>query len=87
MVVYKYVLPPSGGPIELPQGARILSVQTQNGQPQIWALVDPHAPRVSRTLIVKGTGHDGVDPDWLYHGTFQMLGGALVFHLFEETAS
>lgn len=65
-------------------GARILSVQVQNGVPCIWALVDTNSEKVTRILQCRGTGHDceGVIPD-RFVGTFQLHGGALVFHLFD----
>jgi hypothetical protein len=34
-----------------------------------------------------GTGHDMPDDPGQYVGTFQMHGGALVFHLFEVNAA
>lgn len=72
--------------LSLPKGARILSVQTQRGLPQLWALVDADAPTVQRRFRVFGTGHalpNGVIFD-TYLGTFQLHDGALVFHLFED---
>ena len=69
--------------LEMPAGAEILSVQIQNGVPQLWAVVDENAKKVFRTFYVRGTGHS---TDGLEHakfvGTFQMCSGALVFHLF-----
>lgn len=72
--------------VQMPEGARILSVQTQGGPiPMLWAVVDPTAPKVKRRLILRGTGHpmsleDAILP---FIGTFQLQGGALVFHLFD----
>jgi len=71
--------------IEMPVGARVLAVQMQNDQPCLWALVDPKAVKESRVFRVFGTGHpvpDGLPMDFV--GTFQMAGGALVWHLFES---
>lgn len=71
--------------ISMPQGARVLSVQEQNRTPCIWALVDPEAPKQTRRFRILGTGHDFPEADaYEYHDTFQMHGGALVFHLFER---
>lgn len=72
--------------MDLPKGAVVLSVQCQGEAPQLWARVDPSAPLEPRTFRVFGTGHPVADDLSLeFVGTFQMLGGSLVFHLFEET--
>jgi len=83
--VYKYEVPVGEHvDIEIPQGAEILSVQTQNDQPCIWALVDKRAPMERRKFRIAGTGHSIDNPNALtFIGTFQMHGGSLVFHLFE----
>lgn len=73
--------------IEMPQDAHILDVQTQQNAPVIWALVWPDAVKVRRTFRVIGTGHPVERAEDLeYIGTFQIHGGALVFHLFEVIA-
>ena len=72
--------------VRMPQGAKLLSAQTQNGQIQLWALVDPtYTERVNRMIAIRGTGHDvemalSVDK---FIGTVQTSGGALVWHLFD----
>lgn len=84
MKIFKYTIEPDAY-IEMPNGARILSVQVQNGVPVLWALVDPDAPLKRRDIRVYGTGHSirlEVE-DLEYLGTFQMHDGALVFHAFE----
>ncbi len=74
--------------IKMPIGARILCVQTQNGAPQIWALVDPLAPQIDRNLRIVGTGHEfEYDPLGTYIGTFQLPGLGLVFHAFDQGES
>lgn len=70
--------------ISLPAGAELLDVQNQFGTPQLWALVDPSASSSERTFRLAGTGHPIDESDGLFYvGSFQMQGGALVFHLFE----
>lgn len=70
--------------IEMPQGATLLAVQTQVGDPQLWALVNPDAPRVTRAFRVVGTGHYHPDERFGdYVGTYQLLNGGLVFHVFD----
>lgn len=68
--------------IPMPQGATVLSVAMQGAVPCIWARVDTEAALVKRAFCVRGTGHE-VGTVGAYVGTFQMAGGALVFHLFE----
>jgi len=72
--------------IEMPKGAELLTVQMQHGEPQLWASVDPQAPKVSRRIMVHGTGHP-VDLFNVYLATFQTMGGYLVFHVFDAGES
>lgn len=58
----------------------------QYGKPQIWALVDPQSPVVMRAFRLAGTGHpieERPGEKMQYINSFQIDGGALVFHLFE----
>jgi len=68
--------------LSLPQGAEVLSVGVQFGEPRMWVLVEPTAPVVERTFRVAGTGHH-ITGSLKFIGTFQLEGGALIFHLFE----
>lgn len=69
--------------IEMPANARILAVQEQAGEPQLWALCDSNAAREPRQIAIFGTGFPvDADYEW-YVGTFQQLRGALVWHVFE----
>jgi len=72
--------------IALPKGAKVLCVQTQRDVPCVWALVpDTNAEVVQeRTFAIYGTGHEHESIGGEYVGTFQLQGGALVFHVFEE---
>lgn len=72
--------------LEMPEGARILSLQTQGQVPCLWALVDTDTPLEKRYFRLLGTGHpvDFSVPRHVFHGTFQLFGGSLVFHLFEN---
>ena len=76
--------------IEMPVNAEILTVQTQNEIPCLWALVDPDDPKEDRVIKIFGTGHPivydaGVDRKYI--GTYQLRGGSLVFHVFEYTSA
>lgn len=71
--------------VEMPKGAEILTIQTQNEKPCIWALVNPENEKELRHFEVYGTGHNiHCDTAIKYINTFQLDGGALVFHLFER---
>jgi hypothetical protein len=69
--------------IQMPHGARVLTIQLQHGEPMMWALVDPEAPLVTRQFVVKGTGWDVEHDALVYVGTYQQVGGEYVWHLFE----
>lgn len=74
--------------IEMPMGARILSVQNQLEHLTFWASVNPSERTVSRTFYVIGTGNDAPEDDdrsyIMYRGTAQFMGGVLVLHVFER---
>ena len=66
----------------MPVGAKILAVQLQASSPMMWAMVNPDAPRETRTFVAEPTG-GYFDPEGMeYIGTFQTEG--LVFHVFEK---
>jgi len=82
--VWKYVLPETGEfNLSMPEGAHILSVQTQQGCPVLWALVNPEEARKERYFRIVLTGHQLDSLALVYHGTFQLLGDTFVGHLFE----
>jgi hypothetical protein len=76
--------------IPMPRGAVVLTVQLQRGVPCLWARVDPANPRERRRFRIFGTGHElpnepgGGRWHGRYVGTFQMAGGDLVWHLYED---
>lgn len=86
MQVWKYdAIPAETFAISMPRGAKPLHVAVQHGKPMLWALVDPLEPLVTHRFYMVGTGHDRPElmrHDVFYVGTFQMEGGALVFHIF-----
>lgn len=67
--------------VMMPQGARPLTVQLQQGQPMLWALCDESAPQVARILGAHGTG-DTLPRVWPYIATLQT--GAAVVHYFDH---
>ncbi len=83
--VWKYSIPVADLVcIEVPKGGKPLCVQVQHETACVWILVDTYQPHVTRQFRVLGTGHD-IHPDGAgdYIGSFQLAGGALVFHLFD----
>lgn len=68
--------------LDMPVGAKPLTVQVQNGTPCLWAIVDPGEPKRTRGFRIIGTGHPFYG-DAKYIGTFQLHDGELVFHVFE----
>lgn len=81
--IWKWILP-IDGMISAPIGAKVLDVQSQDGEPCLWLLVDPSGCKVDRKFTTYGTGHQVPDDPGEYVGTYQLLDGALVFHVFEE---
>jgi hypothetical protein len=85
--VYKYPLEIADEVfINMPYGARILYAGAQTGSGYVWALVDTDAEMAPVMFCIRGTGHDCQDVlDMKYVGTFMLLSGALVFHVFMGT--
>lgn len=82
--IWKYTLQPRID-IEMPIGSRILEVREQDNNICMWVLVDTEIETTIRHFIVYGTGMEIREP-WnmlSYHGTVQLNGGQLVFHVFE----
>jgi len=57
-VIWKYTLSITSGAqrLEMPQGARLLSVAEQAGKLCLWAMVDPAKSHTTRYVEVTGTG-------------------------------
>lgn len=74
--------------LQMPAGAKLLTVQMQGEAPQLWALCDETAPKMPRLIAIHGTGNPMPD-EWPgeYVGTFQIHGGALVFHVFDAIST
>lgn len=79
-VVWKFPIYPKTE-LELPMDWEVVEVALQGEHPCVWVLLDPKLPKHRETFVAVGTGHDV--PDNADHiGSWQMEGGALVFHLF-----
>jgi hypothetical protein len=71
--------------IEMPINAGVLCVQTQNDEPQLWAMCDENSEvKEHRCFLMFGTGNPVPEEFGFYVDTFQMMNGSLVFHVFEE---
>jgi len=70
--------------IQMPAGAMILHVASQQGIPCVWFLVDPVKPSVPRTFNTYGTGQNMPDDPGTYLGTLFTLDGTFVYHIYEE---
>lgn len=81
--IWKYPVSAGAFELEMPADAAVLSVQTQGQEPVMWALVDPQASKQIRHFITLPTGGEVPDGCGRFVGTFQLMGGALVFHLCE----
>jgi hypothetical protein len=83
MRIYKYPLLQSGEQeINSFQDAEFLDVQVQHDEACLWVLVDPGKPPCIYTIRIYGTGHH-VQEKYLKHlGTFQMMEGRFVGHVF-----
>jgi hypothetical protein len=83
--------------IKLPCGFKILTIQVQNDNPCIWALVDPEQRTINVKVNTYATGESIDAEEWGLHeyelhghkyisktyiGTYQLSGGVLVFHVF-----
>ena len=87
--IWKYQLEPiDNQDIEMPFNSKILTIQTQQEKPCLWALVDPSEKTEKRHIEIFGTGHpihyDIGDTERNYIGSYQLENGALVFHVFEN---
>ena len=68
--------------VEVPEGSELLTVQMQNGTPQLWVKCDNNKPKVFKRIRIYGTGHKLWADDETYLATFQVYDGDLVFHVF-----
>ena len=86
MTIWKYELELTAVQmIAMPRNAWLLTVQIQRGKPCLWVLIDENDDRKEQRLIrTLGTGHlipDDAPGDYI--STYQIVGGDLVFHVFD----
>lgn len=88
--IWKYVFPKvtNEQSIFMPKKAQILTVQAQNNEICIWALVDLTCLDLEpRTFMIVGTGDNVYKTNLDYIGTVQIFEGFLAFHIFEMKES
>lgn len=69
--------------IDVPAGFQFLKLDTQYSKPVFWALVNSENPKVRLEIRIVGTGHPAsIGNTYSYLGSYQLEGGALVFHAF-----
>jgi len=76
--IYKY----SVHALDMPIGAKILSVQMQDGRIVLWAEVDPDVATEPCVFEVFGTGQQMTDTNRQYIGTVQ--DGPMVWHIYRR---
>lgn len=93
--VWKFPLPLKRNELDMPAGAKILTVGSQTiagkigpDTVHIWAEVGPDAETERRTFLVYGTGWPlpEDEPQLAYRGTALLYRTSLVFHVYEEVA-
>jgi len=83
--IWKYDLQTIGKQtIHMPARAEILTVQTQKGEPRLWAKVDTNLPEEPRVITTHGTGQPLPPEAERYIATYKVSGDNLVFHVFES---
>ena len=80
--IFKYALNLGRTVLDLPNGAKVLTVQMQQDTPCMWAQVDTEQAKFPHAFNAYATGEVMPDNPGQYVGTFEM-NGALVFHLFK----
>lgn len=91
MVVYKYELHKFEDQYEalMPPNGKVLSINAQNGELFLWALVDPMEFKTLRQFDIYGTGYpvpsDGKERQFI--NTFFTRENQVVFHAFEVIPS
>lgn len=72
---------------EVSEGAQVLDIELSNGQPCVWILLDPNAPKVPLTIFAVHTGQPLHHEHAIYIKTlhvFNNLGQQIVTHFFRK---
>lgn len=86
--IWKYALVVSAEQhLDIPKGAKLLTVDAQDGVPCLWAQVDPEAEKVVVRLLTVGTGHEFSGWEGEYIGTYQLPAVKFVGHVYRHRLS
>lgn len=84
MIIHKYTIHVGVNKFEFPEGHKVLCVQAQGDEIQMWVAFNPDVShKVTRYFMAFMTGvgiHERLSE---FIGTIQLEGGSLVFHVFE----
>ncbi len=84
MTIWKYKLHASGVTVlNMPEGAKVLSVAEQHGEAVLWALVSAGRVTEERKFRTCLTGGDAPNSVMDFMGTALLDGGNYVVHVFE----
>ena len=83
--IHKYLLNTGLTVVQVPKGGVVLSAQEQFGDVCVWVVVDTEREFEERHFEVLGTGHFMPEGKRTFIGTIQLMGGSLIFHVFEKT--
>ena len=84
--IFKYPLTgASYQDLYMPTNAQILKLDTQNGTPCIWALIDPNESieRIEIRIFYTGEPIYEADERLHYIGTYKQNEDSLIFHVFK----
>lgn len=84
--IYKYKLDIIDNQIlRIPKGGVILSCQIQKDDMFLWVKINDSEIEVDRQIKIIGTGNPIDETRLIFIDTVQMMGGDIVFHVFELT--
>lgn len=81
-VVWKYTLMPFHSTLQIPFGAKVLTVGVQDGEVRLWVEADPTRADEERRFLTVPTGIEVDLHNTTYVGTFFL--DDLVFHVYEK---
>lgn len=84
--IHKYRVELGANRLIMPKNADILTAQFQDGQIQIWAVVDDRAWTEQRYVYVLGTGHELPADMGRSEYVATVQGGPFVWHVFAHKA-
>lgn len=84
LTINEYMLWPGGTAIDLPETAKVLTVQVKGNDPFMWVLLDTNHQKTKRHFYTRFNGAEITSDNSIYIGTYQLGFGALVCHVFEE---